>query len=127
MQAVSTAPKAPKTQYTCSACGGTSPKWLGKCPGCAEWNTLEETIAEPTGAARHRYQSLAKAQPVVTLAEVEASDVERTATGQPELDRVLGGGIVEGGVVLIGGDPGIGKSTLLLQAAETLSTQVKVL
>ena len=124
---VSAPPKPPKTQYTCNACGASSPKWLGKCPGCGEWNTLEETVAEVSGAARHRYQSLAKTAPVVTLSEVAASDVERTPTGQPELDRVLGGGIVEGGVVLIGGDPGIGKSTLLLQAAETLSTQVKVL
>ncbi len=112
-----------KTQYTCNACGASSAKWLGKCPGCGEWNTLEETMAEASGTARHRYQSLAKAQAVTTLSEIEAADVERTPTGQPELDRVLGGGIVEGGVVLIGGDPGIGKSTLLLQAAETLSTQ----
>ena len=119
---VSAPPKPPKTQYTCNACGASSPKWLGKCPGCGEWNTLEETVAEVSGAARHRYQSLAKTAPVVTLSEVAASDVERTPTGQPELDRVLGGGIVEGGVVLIGGDPGIGKSTLLLQAAETVST-----
>jgi DNA repair protein RadA/Sms len=124
---VNAAPKPPKTQYSCNACGGVSPKWLGKCPACGEWNTLEETVAEATGTARHRYQSLAKAAPVVTLSDVAAGDVERTPTGQPELDRVLGGGIVEGGVVLIGGDPGIGKSTLLLQAAETLSTQVKVL
>ena len=116
-----------KTQYTCSACGGLSPRWLGKCPHCEAWNTLEETIAQPTGAARHRYQSLAGAQPVATLANVAAADVDRTATGQPELDRVLGGGIVEGGVVLIGGDPGIGKSTLLLQAADSLSARVKVL
>ena len=115
--------KNPKTQYSCTACGGISPKWLGKCPACNEWNTLEETIAEASGGARHRYQSLAKAQPVATLSEIEAADVDRTPTGQPELDRVLGGGIVEGGVILIGGDPGIGKSTLLLQAAETLSGQ----
>ena len=127
MRPVSTAAKPPKTQYTCNACGASSPKWLGKCPGCGEWNTLEETVAEASGTARHRYQSLAKAAPVATLADVVASDVERTPTGQPELDRVLGGGIVEGGVVLIGGDPGIGKSTLLLQAAETLSNEVKVL
>ena len=120
---MSAASKNPKTQYTCNACGGVSPKWLGKCPACNEWNTLEETIAEASGGARHRYQSLTKTQPVSTLAEVEAAEVERTPTGQPELDRVLGGGIVEGGVILIGGDPGIGKSTLLLQAAETLSGQ----
>ena len=124
---MSTAAKAPKTQYTCNACGGNSPKWLGKCPSCGEWNTLEETIAEAPSAVRHRYQSLAKTQAVTTLSEIEAAEVERTPTGQPELDRVLGGGIVEGGVVLIGGDPGIGKSTLLLQAAETLSHQIKVL
>ena len=110
-----------KTQYVCSACGGASPKWLGKCPSCGEWNTLEEAITEPSGGTRHRYQSLAKVQAVTTLSEIEAAVVDRTPTGQPELDRVLGGGIVEGGVVLIGGDPGIGKSTLLLQAAETLS------
>ena len=116
-----------KTQYSCHDCGASSAKWLGKCPGCGAWNTLEETIAEASGAARHRYQSLARTQAVTTLSEIEAADVERTPTGQPELDRVLGGGIVEGGVVLIGGDPGIGKSTLLLQAAETLSSQVKVL
>ena len=116
-----------KTQYTCNACGTSNAKWLGKCPGCGEWNTLEETVAEASGAARHRYQSMARAQPVTTLSEIDAADVDRTPTGQPELDRVLGGGIVEGGVVLIGGDPGIGKSTLLLQAAETLSSQVKVL
>ncbi len=116
-----------KTVYTCSACGGISPRWLGKCPSCGGWNTLEETVAEAPPATRHRYQSLASAQAVATLAAIETAEVERTPTGQPELDRVLGGGIVEGGVILIGGDPGIGKSTLMLQAAETLSTQIKVL
>ena len=116
-----------KTIYTCRECGGTSPRWMGQCPHCKAWNTLEESIAEPAAGARHRFQALAKSQPVATLSEIEAADVERTPTGQPELDRVLGGGIVEGGVVLIGGDPGIGKSTLLLQAADSLSQQVKVL
>ncbi|HMY98455.1 MAG TPA: DNA repair protein RadA [Burkholderiaceae bacterium] len=117
-----------KTIYTCSECGGTSPKWLGKCPSCNAWNTLEETVAEPAaGAAKNRYQALARSQPVATLADIEAADVARTPTGLEELDRVLGGGVVEGGVVLIGGDPGIGKSTLLLQAAEALSQQMKVL
>jgi DNA repair protein RadA/Sms len=117
-----------KTVYTCSACGGTNPKWLGKCPHCGEWNTLEETVPEAAGgSARHRFQGVAKAQPVMTLADIEAADVERQPTGLAELDRALGGGIVEGGVVLIGGDPGIGKSTLLLQAAERLAQQIKVL
>jgi DNA repair protein RadA/Sms len=116
-----------KTVYTCSACGGTNPKWLGKCPHCGEWNTLDEGVAEAGNGARHRFQSLAKIQPVMTLADIEAADVERQPTGLAELDRALGGGIVEGGVVLIGGDPGIGKSTLLLQAAERLAQQIKVL
>jgi len=116
-----------KSIYTCTECGGTNAKWLGKCPHCGAWNTLTETAAEPTGGARNRYQSLAKSQPVATLSEIEASDYDRTPTGQEELDRVLGGGIVAGGVVLIGGDPGIGKSTLLLQAVESLSQTVKVL
>jgi len=117
-----------KTIYTCSECGGTSAKWLGKCPACNAWNTLEETVAEPAASGvKNRYQALARTQPVATLADIEAADVARTPTGLEELDRVLGGGVVEGGVVLIGGDPGIGKSTLLLQAAEALSLQMKVL
>ncbi len=116
----------PKSIYTCTECGGTSPKWLGKCPSCEAWNTLVESIAESAGP-KHRYQSLAGALPVATLADIEASDVDRLPTGIDELDRVLGGGIVAGGVVLIGGDPGIGKSTLLLQAIDDLSHKIKVL
>ncbi len=121
-----------KTLYTCRECGGTSPKWLGKCPHCNAWNTLDETVPEPAAAAgaagrNTRFQALARSQPVATLADIEAAEVARTPTGLEELDRVLGGGIVEGGVVLIGGDPGIGKSTLLLQAAEALSRQMGVL
>ena len=111
-----------KTVYTCTACGGTNPKWLGKCPHCGEWNTLEEGAAENNaGATRHRYKAATPMQPVATLSQIEATEIERTPTGLGELDRVLGGGLVEGGVVLIGGDPGIGKSTLLLQALAQLS------
>nr|MBP6778640.1 DNA repair protein RadA [Piscinibacter sp.] len=114
-----------RTIYACSECGGTSPKWLGRCPSCNAWNTLEETVPEPSAQAattrNQRFQALARGAPVATLADIEASDAPRTPTGIEELDRVLGGGIVEGGVVLIGGDPGIGKSTLLLQALDALT------
>ncbi len=116
-----------RSVFTCSECGGTSPRWLGKCPHCQAWNTLQEGVAEASGGARHRYQSLARSQPVATLSEIDAADIARTPTGQDELDRVLGGGIVAGGVILIGGDPGIGKSTLLLQAVDALSQQMTVL
>ena len=116
-----------KTLYTCSECGGTTPKWLGQCPHCQAWNTLTETAAAPMATGKNRFEALARSAPVTRLSEIEAADVERTPTGHEELDRVLGGGIVPGGVVLIGGDPGIGKSTLLLQAAETLSSRLRVL
>ncbi len=114
-----------KTQHTCSECGGSSPKWLGKCPHCGAWNTLQEVRAE--AGSTHRFHSLGGTQPVTTLSEIVVAEVPRTPTGQDELDRALGGGIVGGGVVLIGGDPGIGKSTLLLQAADSLSREMSVL
>ncbi|MEO8545423.1 MAG: DNA repair protein RadA [Burkholderiaceae bacterium] len=111
-----------KSVYTCTECGGTSPKWLGKCPACGAWNTLIESVVQdnPGGAVRNRFASLARTAEVSVLGEINAVETERTPTGHEELDRVLGGGIVEGGVVLIGGDPGIGKSTLLLQAMHSL-------
>ncbi len=110
-----------KNQYVCSDCGGISPKWLGKCPHCHAWNTLIESVAETSSApTKNRFASLAKTAEVTVLADIEAVDFARTPTGHEELDRVLGGGMVEGGVVLIGGDPGIGKSTLLLQALDSL-------
>src|SRR5450830_1499507 len=109
-----------KTVYVCSDCGGTSPKWQGKCPSCNAWNTLIESVAESATPTKNRFTSLAKTAEVAILGDIDAVDMARTPTGHEELDRVLGGGMVEGGVVLIGGDPGIGKSTLLLQALDSL-------
>ena len=112
-----------KTHYVCTDCGGTSAKWLGKCPSCNAWNTLIEAAVESAGPAKNRYAgmaALAPASEVAVLSDIEAQDVARTPTGQEELDRVLGGGMVQGGVVLMGGDPGIGKSTLILQAMDGL-------
>lgn len=102
-----------KTIYSCTECGGQSPKWQGQCPNCMAWNTLVESIAET--ATTNRYAALAPSAGIQKLAEVEAAEVPRQPSGISEFDRVLGGGFVDGGVVLIGGDPGIGKSTLLLQ------------
>ncbi|MBU1214698.1 MAG: DNA repair protein RadA [Gammaproteobacteria bacterium] len=117
-----------KTIYSCTECGGQSPKWQGQCPHCGEWNTLVESVAETAPAAgKNRFSALAASGKLQQLADVEASEVSRTPTGIAEFDRVLGGGLVEGGVVLIGGDPGIGKSTLLLQALAHLSATRKVL
>ena len=80
-----------KTIYTCNECGGTSAKWLGKCPHCNAWNTLIESVAEPSMPAKNRFASLAKTAEVATLADIEAVDMPRTPTGLDELDRVLGG------------------------------------
>ncbi|MBY4596334.1 DNA repair protein RadA [Ottowia caeni] len=113
-----------KSIYICNECGASSARWLGKCPSCGAWNSLIESTPEAPTAGKNRmgaaFAALAPSSEARPLAAIEAVDVARTPTGQPELDRVLGGGIVEGGVVLIGGDPGIGKSTLLLQALDAL-------
>ena len=114
-----------KTQYTCTECGASNPKWQGQCPGCGAWNTLVETLAEKPGG--HRFESLAPGARLQNLSDIEAREAERIPTGISEFDRALGGGLVAGGVVLIGGDPGIGKSTLLLQALSGLSQNHKVL
>src|SRR5476649_1951346 len=113
-----------KTNYTCSDCGGVSTKWTGQCGACQQWNTMVETVIETAGVNRlsqPQHLSLAQTAPVLSLADIEALDVPRFGTGIEEFDRVLGGGLVAGGVVLIGGDHGIGKSTLLLQALANLS------
>ncbi len=108
-----------KTFYQCQACGYASPKWLGKCPDCGAWNTLVEERSIPE-TRRHGHASFEKPQPQ-PLSAVSGGKERRISTGINELDRVLGGGVVEGSVVLVGGDPGIGKSTLLIQAASRLS------
>ena len=114
--------KAKKTVYFCQNCGHEESKWLGQCPMCKEWNTfVEEKVTQSsTAAAKRRDESN-----IVTLSSVETNDDERMETGIRELDRVLGGGIVPGSLVLVGGDPGIGKSTLLLQVCQRLAAQGK--
>ena len=116
-----------KIIYSCTECGGQVSKWQGQCPHCTAWNTLVESVAELETSGKNRYSSLSTTSKMQTLAEVGAEEVSRTPTGIAEFDRVLGGGLVSGGVVLIGGDPGIGKSTLLLQALAHLASHKKVL
>jgi DNA repair protein RadA/Sms len=116
-----------KSQYVCSECGGVSPKWQGQCPHCGAWNTLQETAGDRPGAAP-RFEALAGGEGrVVDLSAVEIAELPRTSTANTEFDRALGGGLVPGGVVLVGGDPGIGKSTLLLQVAASVSLTLPVL
>src|SRR5262245_30488169 len=109
--------KAARAQYVCQSCGAVSPRWVGKCAGCGEWNTLVEEVdvapPGPGGAKPAKGRSVA----LQSLAEAPAERFERMQTGLAELDRVTGGGIVPGSALLIGGEPGIGKSTLLLQVA----------
>ncbi len=115
-----------KSVYTCTECGGQATKWQGQCPHCMAWNTLVETVAEAAPSS-NRYSALAEPSQLQRLSDVEALETPRQTTGIAEFDRVLGGGLVPGGVVLIGGDPGIGKSTLLLQALCHLGASNKVL
>ena len=116
-----------KTVYSCTECGATSPKWQGQCPGCGVWNTLVETVAETASTSNSRFAALGGTAGLQTLSEIEAREEDRLPTGIAEFDRALGGGLVAGGVVLLGGDPGIGKSTLLLQALTELSALQHVL
>lgn len=117
-----------KTDYSCSACGASTPKWSGQCPECGAWNTLEEVVRAPDrpgqSAGARQYAGDAG---VTTLGEVALTEESRFTTGLQELDRVLGGGLVHGGAVLLGGDPGIGKSTLLLQTTANLAARDSVL
>jgi len=109
----------PRTVFACAECGHSSPKWLGQCPSCHRWNTLHEELApEPRDAGRRPAKEASRPVP---LREVAASEEERLRTGVAELDRVLGGGVVPGMLALLGGDPGIGKSTLLLTALDRLA------
>ncbi len=113
--------KAASTVFSCQNCGHRSPKWLGKCPECGEWNSLVEERATVTRKNARAGFKLREVK-AVAYAEIESQDDVRTSSGVTEFDRVLGGGIVAGTLVLIGGDPGIGKSTLLLQVADKLSS-----
>ena len=114
--------KGPNTIFLCQSCGFESRKWLGKCPECGEWNSLveERVVTTKKGSAKGGFR-LREAR-AIAYNEIESQDDARVSSGVTEFDRVLGGGIVPGTLVLLGGDPGIGKSTLLLQVAEKLST-----
>jgi len=120
-----------RTKYICQQCGGEQSKWVGKCPDCGAWNTMEETVDVPQSPAQQRRQSLlgttALAQgtqiPLV-LPDIKPLLQQRISVGYPEMDRVLGGGLVAGSLTLIGGEPGIGKSTLLLQVSGAIAKNV---
>ncbi|HLR30331.1 MAG TPA: DNA repair protein RadA [Paenalcaligenes sp.] len=113
--------------FVCTECGAQLPRWEGRCPQCGEWNTIEEQQPEPADTDSHRFAALAGTSEVQNLAQIQAQEVQRRLTGLPELDRALGGGMVAGGVILIGGDPGVGKSTLLLQTVSSMASQWPVL
>jgi DNA repair protein RadA/Sms len=116
--------KRPSTVFVCEQCGSQSPKWLGKCPDCGAWNSFVEERAQEAGGApvaNHRYALAGAGGAARLYADVEVAQHARLTTGIDEFDRVLGGGIVPGSLVLLGGEPGIGKSTLLLQAAANVA------
>lgn len=117
-----------KTIFVCNECGYESVKWMGQCQGCGSWNTLEEQLVAPKkSGAVSSVSAIKSVVAAKTLAEIDAKDEHRFVTGISELDRVLGGGIVKGSVVLLSGDPGIGKSTILLQVCNALNEGYKIL
>src|SRR5687767_16029215 len=119
--------KSPRLVFVCQECGAQSPKWMGRCTECGAWNSLvEERVGEPRAAETdtNRYAQLGAAGSARLYADVAIADAARLSTGIDEFDRVLGGGIVPGSLVLLGGEPGIGKSTLLLQAAAHFARSV---
>lgn len=116
-----------KTVFFCTACGNETPKWQGRCPACGAWNTLEEHIEKPSPVSRSAAAPVGQGRLPHRLSEVDTETELRFTTGMGELDRVLGGGAVEGSLVLVGGAPGIGKSTLLLQICESLCAERTVL
>jgi DNA repair protein RadA/Sms len=116
-----------KTIYACTECGGQASKWQGQCPHCQAWNTLVESVADTAAPSANRFSLIAETGKLQRLSEVEAREESRVSSGIPEFDRVLGGGLVPGAVILIGGDPGIGKSTLLLQSLATMGAERKVI
>ena len=116
-----------KTIFYCTACGNETPKWQGRCPACGEWNTIEEHIQKPGVAGNARFGTVSSSRSAQKLKEVNTDNELRFSTGMGELDRVLGGGAVSGSLVLVGGAPGIGKSTLLLQICNSLCAGRRVL
>lgn len=116
-----------KTVFVCSECGYETPKWAGKCPGCGEWNTMVEDVRLPQKSAVSAVPRPAHTFSAMPLSQINAADEHRFVTGISELDRVLGGGIVKGSVILLSGDPGIGKSTILLQVCNALQRDIKIL
>ena len=116
-----------KTVFFCTACGNETPKWMGRCPACGAFNTMEEHIEKPVAAGKVQFSAVGSARKPKPISQVNSGDELRFYTGMGELDRVLGGGAVEGSLVLVGGAPGIGKSTLLLQICNELCAQRSVL
>src|SRR4051794_40383740 len=117
-------PRSPVATYRCSECGNETPKWLGRCPSCSAWGSMEEVAgpaSAPGRAGRSARPGAVRAAPARPIAEVDGADATAVATGSDEFDRVLGGGLVPGAVVLVAGEPGVGKSTLLLAAAARLA------